>query len=140
MKDSAVESGEAAFGVGGAIDDAADLGPAGGAGAHDTRFESDIEGAVVEIFGTQVIGGGGESHHLGVGGDIGEMFGSVVSAGQDMSLGDDDSADRDLVLIEGSLSLAESLLHKIDIGIVEDAHWGIVSREKNSLRKGMKRI
>lgn len=101
--------GIAALGIGGAIDDSVYLGPAEGSSAHHARFDGDIEGAALEIFSTEKVGGRGDGLHLGMGGDIVEGFGEVGGAGDDAVATHDDSSDGYLVGIEGYAGLLEGL-------------------------------
>lgn len=101
--------GIAALGIGGTIDDSVYLGPAEGSGAHHAGFDGDIEGAALEIFSTEKVGGRGDGLHLGMGGDIVEGFGEVGGAGDDAVATHDDGSDGYLVGIEGYAGLLEGL-------------------------------
>ena len=72
--------------------------------------------------GTEEIGGGGKSQHLGMGGDILQPLGVVVGACNDAAVADNDSPDRYLALVKGGTGFAQRLLHIVLVGIVKDAH------------------
>lgn len=57
------EDSVAALGVGRAIDEAAELRPADGAGTHDAGLDRDVERALIEVLAPERICGGGDGLH-----------------------------------------------------------------------------
>ena len=100
----------------GSVDDAADLAPVEGAGAHEAGFYGDIDGGVGEVFAAEEIEGGGEGDDLRVRGAIGEAFGLVVTACDDTVVEDDDGADGDFFFGVGVAGFFEGLLHEVFVG------------------------
>ncbi len=72
----------AGLGIGAAVDDERQPGLNDGAGAHRTRFQSDIEGAVFQPPGAKCRRRLGDGDHLGVSGRIEQPFALVVAPGR----------------------------------------------------------
>ena len=79
--------------------------------AHRTGFQGDIQCALIQILGTQGIGGGGDGQHLGVGGHVVEGLGLVVGAGDDLVVAYHHGPDGDFVGLKGQLGLLVGLFH-----------------------------
>ena len=112
MEDAGGVGGVAAFGIGCAIDYPAYLRPADGTCTHGAGFDGDVERSVGEVFAAECPGGGRYGLHLGVRGDILEGLGEVMSAADDLVLGDDNTTDGDLVGVEGFLGFGEGEAHE----------------------------
>ena len=91
------EAGEAPLVVAAAEDDAGELRPADGTGAHHARLHGDVERAAAEVLSAQLVGRRRDGQHLGVGGHVVERLGEVVGAGYDHAVGHDDRSDGYLV-------------------------------------------
>ena len=97
--------GIASFLVAAAIDDAWYLAPAEGTGTHGAGLYGDVEGAVGQIFASQLIGCSGNGLHLGMGCHVVQRLRQVVGTGYDAVLTDHHGADRYLALLKGLLCL-----------------------------------
>ena len=62
------------------------LGPPYRTGTHGAGLNGDIECAVGKVFAAKGIGCGGDGLHLGMGGDIAERLGEIVSTRNDTVL------------------------------------------------------
>lgn len=107
---------EAAFLVVGSIDEAAYLCPSDGSGAHGAGLDSDVEGALRQVFATELVGCHGDGLHLGMGGDVVEGLGEVVGACDDAVATHDDGSDGYLASGFGGSSLFKGFAH---VGFVE---------------------
>src|SRR5690606_8726820 len=103
---------------------AAELYPAQPPRTHHARFQRHKQGAPVEIFGAQVIGGRGDRQHFGMRRSVCEPFSLVVSAGYDAIAYRYYRAHRNLSRIQGLTGLLQRLLHKIAIRI--EIHRGFL--------------
>lgn len=92
---------EAALGIGGAVDDAGQLGPSDGTGTHGARLHGDVERAVTEVFAAQLVSCHRDGLHLGMGGDVGERLRQVVSARYDAIFAHDNRSNGYLALLQG---------------------------------------
>lgn len=107
----------AGLGIGGGVDDTIEAGEDDGAGAHDTGFEGDVEGAAGQSPVAEGGGGGGDGKNFGVGGRIVQGLALVEPFADNTIFMDDHGADRDFLLGVGFLRKPEGLFHKIFIGI-----------------------
>ena len=73
----------AGLGIGAAEDDERQPGLNNGAGAHGTRFEGDVENAMVQSPRLQRLRRLGEGDHFGMGGRIAQLLTLIVRAGDD---------------------------------------------------------
>jgi hypothetical protein len=106
---------EAALFVAGPVDDAANLGPKKSSSTHGTGFERDVERAVGEVFGTQVVGGRRDGLHFGVGRDVVELLREVVATRDDLVVAHHNSPHRHFVRLVGFESFADGLAHEIHV-------------------------
>ena len=111
MKGLGSKARVAALLVGCAIDDAADLRPSEGSGTHHARLHRDVERAVVEVLAAQVLCRGGDGLHLGMGCDVVQQFGQVVTACDNLVAAHHYGSNRYLSLPIGCFCLGQSLLH-----------------------------
>ena len=114
---SADECGVAAFFVGGTENDSFHLAPSDGSGAHQARFDGDVEGGVGEIFASKPVHCRGQGDHFGMGGDVVEVFGRVVAVGDNPVVDHYYRSDGHFALVESFLRLTESGAHKTNVGI-----------------------
>lgn len=100
----------------GAKNDAADLAPVEGAGAHEAGFDGDVDSGIGEVFAAEEVESGCEGDDLRVRGAVVEPFCLVVAAGDDLVVEDDDGADGDLFFGVGFAGFLEGLLHEVFVG------------------------
>ena len=81
VKQVGLHTAETALRVGRTVNYALQLGPEKRAGAHYAGLEGYVQGALREVFTAEVVGGGGNGQHFGVGGYVFQLFGLVVGAG-----------------------------------------------------------
>ena len=91
------------------------LAPKQGPCAHHAGFKRHIEGAFVEVFGAELVGGGGDRLHFGVCGGIVQLLAAVMTARYDFVIVDDDRPHRDFTHPVGLSGQAQSLFHEIII-------------------------
>ena len=112
-EDRAAGSG---LGVGRGVDQAADAGVEDGAGTHGAGFEGDVEGAA---FGQAIIiqgaGGVAESDDLGVGGGVVVAQNTVLAAGDDLAVVDDDGADGDFAITLGGAGFGDAGVEVVEV-------------------------
>ena len=98
MESAGSEGLIAALGVGSTVDDAFYLRPTDGTSAHSTGFDGDVERGIGEILASEHLRCSSDGLYLRVSCDIGEGLSEVVSTTDDTVVGDDDAADRDLII------------------------------------------
>src|SRR6187431_1360474 len=91
--------------IAGAEGEGLDAGVDQGAGAHDAGFQGYIDGGVVEAVVLPLRGGGAEEIHFGMSGGVVGGDGSVVGAGDNLAVNDEDGADRDFAFLFGEKCL-----------------------------------
>ena len=94
------EEAVASLGVGSSVDEASELRPAEGGGAHGAGFDSHIQAAVAQVLAAQGIGRGGQGYHLGMCRRICETLHHVVPPSYHASLTYDHGPYRYLVFRE----------------------------------------
>jgi hypothetical protein len=84
-----------------------------GSGAHRTRLDCNIQGAVVQAVVPQLLGGPAQSKDFGVSGRIVEVDGPIVRPRQHAPVLDNECPNRNLILAQSALSLAQGQTHEL---------------------------
>ena len=116
VEDAEDRAAGAGLGVGCGVDQAADAGVEDGSGAHCAGLERDVEGAA---FGEAIIfqraGGCAESDDLGVGGGVVIAQDTVLAAGDDLAVEDEDGADGDFAVALGGAGFDDAGAEVVEV-------------------------
>jgi len=109
VEDAEDRSAGAGLGVDCCVDQAADAGVEDGPGTHGAGLEGDVEGAARRqaIVG-EGAGGVAEGDDLGVGGGVVIAQDTVLSAGDDLAVVNDDGADGDFAITLGGAGFGDA--------------------------------
>lgn len=89
------------------------LAPKQGPGAHHAGFKRHIEGAFVEVFGAELVGGGGDRLHFGMSCRVVELLATVMTPPDNFTTVDNDGPHRYFAHAVGLPRQAQSLFHVI---------------------------
>lgn len=105
--------GVAPLGVRGSGNNSPYLAPKQGPSAHHAGFKGHIEGAFVEVFGAELVGGGGDRLHFSMSRGVVELLTTVVTPSDDFAFVDNDRPDRNFTHAIGLPRQAQGLFHVI---------------------------
>ena len=112
MEGTGCETAKAALLVWATVDYPSNLGPTDSTRAHDAGFDGDIKRSIGHILGAQRLGRRRDSLYLGMGRNVVERLGEVVSASDDLAAGYDDAAYGYFAGLIGFLGFVEGEAHK----------------------------
>lgn len=115
MKSLRSKAGKAALHIGSSVNYTPHLGPTDSPGTHDARLNGDVEGADIQVFPVEGIGGCGDGLHFCVGRHVVQGFGQIVCPRNNAIATHNNCTYGNFVFVKSDTCLFEGALHVIFI-------------------------